>query len=129
MDAYRLGSLDEVDALDLDASLDEAVTVVEWGEGWVEGLTDDRLEITLQRPRGGTLENLDDAATGERIVTLRPVGARWAGRRPARFDGRLRACPSSLSTRPPPSPSASPTTTAPSWPLAPTSSSGTTPSC
>ena len=78
VDAYRLGSLDEVDALDLDASLDEAVTVVEWGEGWVEGLTDDRLEITLQRPRGGTLENLDDAATGERIVTLRPVGARWA---------------------------------------------------
>ena len=39
VDAYRLGSLDEVDALDLDASLDEAVTVVEWGEGWVEGLT------------------------------------------------------------------------------------------
>ena len=55
VDAYRLGSLDEVDALDLDASLDEAVTVVEWGEGWVEGLADDRLEITLQRPRGGSL--------------------------------------------------------------------------
>jgi len=79
VDAYRLGSLDEVDALDLDASLDEAVTVVEWGEGWVEGLTDDRLEITLQRPRGGALENLDDAATGERIVTVKPVGDRWAG--------------------------------------------------
>src|SRR6478752_7156345 len=46
VDAYRLGSLDEVEALDLDASRDEAVTVVEWGEGWVEGLTDDRLEIT-----------------------------------------------------------------------------------
>jgi tRNA threonylcarbamoyladenosine biosynthesis protein TsaE len=79
VDAYRLGSLDEVDALDLDASLDEAVTVVEWGEGWVEGLTDDRLEITLERPRGGTLEDLDEAATGERVVTLTPVGARWAG--------------------------------------------------
>src|SRR4051795_4971836 len=33
VDAYRLGSLDEVDALDLDTSLDESVTVVEWGEG------------------------------------------------------------------------------------------------
>lgn len=78
VDAYRLGSLDEVDALDLNASLDEAVTVVEWGEGWVEGLTEDRLEITLQRPRGGTMDDLDDAATGERIVTLTTVGARWA---------------------------------------------------
>ena len=33
VDAYRLGSLAEVDALDLDATLDESVTVVEWGAG------------------------------------------------------------------------------------------------
>ena len=80
VDAYRLGSLDEVDALDLDASLDEAVTVVEWGEGWVESLAQDRLEVTLQRPRGGGLtpDDLDDAAAGERVVTVRAVGARWA---------------------------------------------------
>ena len=80
VDAYRLGSLDEVDALDLDASLDEAVTVVEWGEGWVESLAQDRLEVTLQRPRGGALtdDDLDDAAAGERVVTVRGVGARWA---------------------------------------------------
>ena len=80
VDAYRLGSLDEVDALDLDASLDEAVTVVEWGEGWVESLAQDRLEVTLQRPRGGELadDDLDDAAAGERVVTVRAVGARWA---------------------------------------------------
>ncbi|WP_456787464.1 tRNA (adenosine(37)-N6)-threonylcarbamoyltransferase complex ATPase subunit type 1 TsaE [Cellulomonas sp. P5_C5] len=80
VDAYRLGSLDEVDALDLDASLDEAVTVVEWGEGWVETLAQDRLEVTLQRPRGGALadDDLDDAAAGERVVTVRAVGARWA---------------------------------------------------
>ncbi|GEK22189.1 tRNA (adenosine(37)-N6)-threonylcarbamoyltransferase complex ATPase subunit type 1 TsaE [Cellulomonas xylanilytica] len=80
VDAYRLGSLEEVDALDLDASLDEAVTVVEWGEGWVESLAQDRLEVTLQRPRGGTLadDDLDDAAAGERVVTVRAVGARWA---------------------------------------------------
>ncbi|MBO3101648.1 tRNA (adenosine(37)-N6)-threonylcarbamoyltransferase complex ATPase subunit type 1 TsaE [Cellulomonas fengjieae] len=79
VDAYRLGSLEEVDALDLDASLDEAVTVVEWGEGWVEGLAQDRLEITLERPRGAVSEDsLEDAATGERVVTVRAVGARWA---------------------------------------------------
>jgi len=80
VDAYRLGSLDEVDALDLDASLDQAVTVVEWGEGWVESLAQDRLEISLQRPRGGALadDDLDDAAAGERVVTVRPIGARWA---------------------------------------------------
>src|SRR4051794_20468245 len=68
VDAYRLGSLDEVDALDLDASLDEAVTVVEWGEGWVESLAQDRLEGTLQRPRGGALpgEGPGDPAPGGR---------------------------------------------------------------
>ena len=43
VDAYRLGDLAEVDDLDLDASLDESVTVVEWGEGMVEGLAVARL--------------------------------------------------------------------------------------
>ena len=49
VDAYRLGSLAEVDDLDLDASLSESVTVVEWGEGLVEGLAPDRLEVLLLR--------------------------------------------------------------------------------
>src|SRR5690606_32755610 len=40
VDAYRIGSLDEVDALDLDSSLEESVTVVEWGEGLVEQLSE-----------------------------------------------------------------------------------------
>lgn len=81
VDAYRLGSLDEVEALDLEASLDEAVTVVEWGEGWVEGLTDDRLELRLSRPHGGLAADADvqDAAAGERTLTVQGVGARWAG--------------------------------------------------
>jgi tRNA threonylcarbamoyladenosine biosynthesis protein TsaE len=66
-DAYRLGGDLEVDDLDLDASLEESVTVVEWGEGLVEGLSEDRLEIHIDRETG------DDA----RLVTLRGVGARW----------------------------------------------------
>ena len=52
VDAYRLGSLAEVDDLDLDASLGESVTVVEWGEGLVEELAADRLEVRLLRRRG-----------------------------------------------------------------------------
>ena len=35
----------ELDDLDLDASLDDAVTVVEWGEGLAEALAEDRLEV------------------------------------------------------------------------------------
>jgi tRNA threonylcarbamoyladenosine biosynthesis protein TsaE len=69
-DAYRLGAVAEVDDLDLDASLDESVTVVEWGEGKVEDLADDRLEVVVRRP-------LDDADE-TRTVVLRAVGTRWA---------------------------------------------------
>lgn len=71
VDAYRLTSLAEVDALDLDASLDESVTVVEWGSGLVEDLAEDRLEVEVVRPRG------DDADVPRRAV-VHPVGARWA---------------------------------------------------
>ena len=78
VDAYRLGSMEELDALDLDASLEDSVTVVEWGEGLVEALADDRLEVTLRRPRGGTPDP-EDASAGARVVEVRAVGPRWAG--------------------------------------------------
>ncbi|ANC31141.1 tRNA (adenosine(37)-N6)-threonylcarbamoyltransferase complex ATPase subunit type 1 TsaE [Isoptericola dokdonensis] len=78
VDAYRLGSLDELDALDLDSSLDESVTVVEWGRGLAEALTEDRLEIDLQRPRGGDVDT-ENPEAGTRHATLRAVGDRWAG--------------------------------------------------
>jgi tRNA threonylcarbamoyladenosine biosynthesis protein TsaE len=82
VDAYRLTSLDEVEALDLDASLDESVTVVEWGAGLVESLTGDRLEVTIHRPRGadgGDSFLDDDAEAGVRHVAVTAVGDRWAG--------------------------------------------------
>ncbi|GII66412.1 tRNA threonylcarbamoyladenosine biosynthesis protein TsaE [Sphaerisporangium krabiense] len=66
-DAYRLGGALEVDDLDLDASLEDSVTVVEWGEGLVEGLAEDRLEIAIRRADAGE----------ERVVELRAVGSRW----------------------------------------------------
>ena len=53
VDAYRLASVAEVDDLDLDASLDDCVTVVEWGEGLVEGLAADRLEVEHRAEPGG----------------------------------------------------------------------------
>ena len=65
VDAYRLGGTAELDDLDLDTSLDTAVTVVEWGEGLAEGLADSRLEVSIERA---------DEADGEldpRRVTLR----------------------------------------------------------
>jgi tRNA threonylcarbamoyladenosine biosynthesis protein TsaE len=55
VDLYRLldhGSVDllaELDSLDLDTDLDDAVVVVEWGEGLAERLSDSHLDIRLER--------------------------------------------------------------------------------
>jgi tRNA threonylcarbamoyladenosine biosynthesis protein TsaE len=71
VDAYRLGSLAEVDDLDLDASLADSVTVVEWGGGKVEGLSADLLEVDIRRSLGEDGDEL-------RTVTFRGVGSRWS---------------------------------------------------
>lgn len=52
VDAYRLreaGARLDLDDLDLDAALEEGVTVVEWGEGLAQQLTDSWLEVRLER--------------------------------------------------------------------------------
>jgi tRNA threonylcarbamoyladenosine biosynthesis protein TsaE len=72
VDAYRLHGGLELDDLDLDASLDEAVTVVEWGSGVAEGLADDRLEVELLRAHGDT----DDET---RTIRVTAHGDRWVG--------------------------------------------------
>ena len=69
VDAYRLGDAAELADIDLDASLADAVTVVEWGAGLVEWLSEDRLEIDIAR-------GLDDDG---RTVYLTGIGPRWAG--------------------------------------------------
>lgn len=69
VDAYRLGSALEVDDLDLDASVEESVTVVEWGAGLVEELTTDRLVLEILRS-----EAADDES---RLVRVSAVGDRW----------------------------------------------------
>lgn len=62
-DAYRLGGLEELDDLDLDADLDRAVTVVEWGRGVAEDLSEDALEIVLE---GESMRTATILARGER---------------------------------------------------------------
>ncbi len=55
VDMYRLldhvgdDLLGELDSLDLDTDLDDAVVVVEWGEGIVERLSERHLDIQLER--------------------------------------------------------------------------------
>jgi tRNA threonylcarbamoyladenosine biosynthesis protein TsaE len=66
VDAYRLGGLAELEDLDLDTSLEESVTVVEWGHGLAEGLTEDRLEVVLR-------------GEDTRTVTVHAHGPRWSG--------------------------------------------------
>ena len=72
-DAYRLGDAAdpraEIDDLDLDASADDAVTVVEWGAGLVEQLNDEYLAVRIDR--------LDDDT---RVIDLVPHGGDWAAR-------------------------------------------------
>ncbi|KUI16842.1 tRNA threonylcarbamoyladenosine biosynthesis protein TsaE [Mycobacterium sp. GA-1285] len=57
VDMYRLldhpsvDLLAELDSLDLDTDLDDAVVVVEWGEGLAERLSDSHLDVRLERAR------------------------------------------------------------------------------
>ena len=103
VDAYRITSLEEIDALDLDSSLERAVTLVEWGEEKVEALSPDRLEIQVMRPHGAVraehpqpddapagaespaasatgqpVVDLGEVDDGNRTIIVRAVGPRWA---------------------------------------------------
>lgn len=99
VDAYRLGDAAELDDLDLDASLEDAVTVIEWGEGKAEQLSSSWLHLRLEHrvasiidPLGtqvGELINGDEDPReqtwpppdpeGMRVLTIRSYGARWVG--------------------------------------------------
>jgi tRNA threonylcarbamoyladenosine biosynthesis protein TsaE len=104
VDAYRLGSASEIDDIDLENTMDGAVTVVEWGRGRVEHLSESRLEVDLIRSIGAapapgpaplqadnpeTAEDLPEAADPSvldfdtddddepRTIVLRGFGPRW----------------------------------------------------
>jgi tRNA threonylcarbamoyladenosine biosynthesis protein TsaE len=71
VDVYRLlesgNQAAYLDDLDLDSAREGAVTVIEWGGAESARLSDERLEIDIDRT--------DD----ERVVTIRAIGARWTG--------------------------------------------------
>jgi tRNA threonylcarbamoyladenosine biosynthesis protein TsaE len=69
VDAYRLGGVADVDDLDLDDTAASSVTVVEWGQGLVEQLADEHLEVRLDRRD-------DDVRT----AVLVPHGPGWTER-------------------------------------------------
>ena len=92
VDAYRLGGPAELDDLDLDTDLAEAVVAVEWGEGVAERLAERHVLVRLDR-------RPDDVRTA--VVTARADGTRAGGR-------LVRLCSYSPWTPPrPPSPQAS----------------------
>jgi tRNA threonylcarbamoyladenosine biosynthesis protein TsaE len=71
VDAYRLGSAAELDDLDIDYA--GSIVVVEWAAGMLDGLTEDWLEISIERDHGGG--DTDEAQP--RRVQLTPHGDRW----------------------------------------------------
>lgn len=91
VDAYRLESAAEIDDIDLENTMDSAVTVVEWGRGRVEHLSESRLDIELHRTVGSASASSASAGLGEgtldfgsedddepRTIVLRGYGPRWA---------------------------------------------------
>ncbi len=100
VDAYRLSGGFDIDDLDLDSELEDAVTVVEWGRDRVEHLAASHLLIELERavasdavPADGTAADgtaADGSAAGDaaadstgdstdetRLLRLTPHGPRW----------------------------------------------------
>lgn len=74
VDAYRLSGGGDIDDLDLEADLDQAVTVVEWGRGRVEHLVESYLLVQLERP-----DQVDDPDDPDepRVLRLSGHGPRW----------------------------------------------------
>jgi tRNA threonylcarbamoyladenosine biosynthesis protein TsaE len=75
VDAYRLGSAAELDDLDIDFAA--SIVVVEWAAGMLDGVTDDWLEVTIDRPTGGQTPGGDEDGVEPREVTITGHGDRW----------------------------------------------------
>ena len=93
VDAYRLADGEELEDLDLDSELDESITVVEWGAGMDEQLSNDHLDITITPVWDEDAENSEDDESFDaddedelederRTVDLTGHGADWAERLP-----------------------------------------------
>lgn len=69
VDAYRLRGLAEIDDLDLESDAEGAVIVAEWGAGLVEGMSESRLSVRIERSFDGDDER--------RTVEIESMGERW----------------------------------------------------
>ena len=75
VDAYRLTSQSDLVDLDLDATKN-AVFVIEWGKDYVSGISDNWLEIDIDRAQ--ELTDNSDPASGIRTISVTAVGDRWS---------------------------------------------------
>ena len=62
IDAYRLSTPAELDDLDIDFA--KSISVIEWGRGFAEGLTDSMLEIQIERDLETNLRTMSITGTG-----------------------------------------------------------------
>jgi tRNA threonylcarbamoyl adenosine modification protein YjeE len=69
VDAYRLGSADELDDLDID--FPNSIVLVEWGKGMLDGISENLLEVEIARDHTGESETREVSITG--------TGERWSG--------------------------------------------------
>jgi tRNA threonylcarbamoyladenosine biosynthesis protein TsaE len=69
VDAYRLVDSENPNLYldDLDLDIANSITLIEWGGAESARLSEDRLEITIDR------------SNDERTVEIKPIGSRWAG--------------------------------------------------
>ena len=71
VDVYRLleagSAAAYLDDLDLDTAREDGLTVIEWGGAESARLSEDRLEIDIDR------------TNDERVVTIKAIGSRWDG--------------------------------------------------
>jgi tRNA threonylcarbamoyl adenosine modification protein YjeE len=81
VDAYRLSDPVELDDLDLD--WDASIVVVEWGRGFVDGISDSVLDVEIARATGADAApadegDPDDVPDEPRRVVVTGRGPRWA---------------------------------------------------
>lgn len=66
VDAYRLGSAAELDDLDID--FENSITVVEWGKGYTDRITERWLEIEIERDHTGESEVREVTVTEHNVA-------------------------------------------------------------
>ena len=84
VDAYRLSDPVELDDLDLD--WDTSIVVVEWGRGFVDGISENLLDVEITRATGADADpdaddalDPDDVPDEPRRVVVTATGPRWDG--------------------------------------------------